>query len=123
MTHPVDRFRAALLVLAGHGHIKQRLTKCYEEYLSDIDDDELPDALRESFADLRQSMHCVAPLNGEGAVCASVRKMSPEDASECASEIVTLYCDLSDMRNDGQTNLPLGEDQPKRIPPFLIKSV
>jgi len=123
MTHPVDRFRAALLVLAGHGHIKQRLTKCYEEYLSGIDDDDLPIALKQTFADLRQCMQSVTPLNGESAVCASVRKMSPEDASECAGEIVMLFGDLCRMRDDGQAKLPLGEDQPARVPPFLIKSV
>lgn len=123
MTQPVDRFRAAMLVLAGNGRIKQRLTKCYEEYLSDIDDDELPIALKQDFADLRQSMQSVAPLNGESAVCASVRKMSPRDASQCAGEIVMLFDELSRMRDEGQVSLPLGEDQPARVPPFLIKSV
>ena len=49
MTQPVDRFRAALLVLAGHGHIKQRLTKAYEEHLNEIDEDELPIALKQTF--------------------------------------------------------------------------
>ena len=95
MTHPVDRFRAALLVLAGHGHIKQRLTKCYEEHLNNIDEDDLPIALKQTFADLRQCMHGVVPLNGESAVCASVRKMSPEDASECASDVVAIFGELS----------------------------
>jgi flagellar motor switch protein FliG len=123
MTHPVDRFRAALLVLAGHGHIKQRLTKCFEEHLNNIDEDDLPIALKQTFADLRQNMQNVAPLNGESAVCASVRKMSPEDASDCAGEIVTMFSELCRLRDDGQTSLPLGEDQPVRVPPFLIKSV
>ena len=123
MTQPVDRFRAALLVLAGNGRIKQRLTKCYEEYLSDIDDDELPIALKQTFADLRQSMQSVAPLNGESAVRASVRKMSPRDASERASEIVMLFGELTRMRDEDHANLPIVEDQPARVPPFLIKSV
>ena len=123
MTHAVDRFRAALQVLAGHGHIKQRLTKCYEDYLSSIDEDELPITLKQTFADLRQSMQSVAPLKGESAVCASVRKMSPDDASECAGEIVELFYELCRVRDDGQASLPLGDDQPARVPPFLIKSV
>lgn len=123
MTQPVDRFRAAMLVLAGNGRIKQRLTKCYEEYLSGIDDDELPIALKQNFADLRQSMQSVAPLNGESPACASVRKMSSRDASECASEIVMLYGELSRLRDNGDVTLPLGEDKPARVPPFLIKSV
>ena len=81
MTNHVDRFHAALTILAGHGHIKQRLMKAYEDYLDDIDEEELPIATKQAFADLRRSVHCVSPLNGESAVCASVRKMSPEDAS------------------------------------------
>ena len=123
MTQPVDRFRAALLVLAGNGRIKQRLTKCYEDYLGDIDDDELPIALKQNFADLRQNMQSVAPLNGESAVCASVRKMSPRDANECASEIVMLFGELCRLRDDAQAGLPPGRDQATRVPPFLIKSV
>ena len=123
MTQPVDRFRAALLVLAGHGHIKQRLTKAYEEHLNEIDEDELPIALKQTFADLRLCMQRVAPLNGESATCASVRKMSPNDASECAAEIVALFGQLCRLRDDGQVGLPLGENQPARVPPFLIKSV
>ena len=76
MTNHVERFHAALTVLAGHGHIKQRLIKAYEENLVDINDDELPITLKQPFADLRLQMHSVSPLNGEGPICASVRKMS-----------------------------------------------
>jgi hypothetical protein len=123
MTRPVDRFYAALTVLAAHGHIKQRLTKAYEEHLLDIDEDDLPISQKQSFADLRHSMQSVTPLKGESAVCASVRKMSPETASDCAAEIVTMFSELARLRDDGQTNLPLGEDTPTRVPPFLIKSV
>jgi len=123
MTRPVDRFYAALTVLAAHGHIKQRLTKAYEEHLLDIDEDDLPISLKQSFADLRHSMQSVTPLQGESAICASVRKMSPETASDCAAEIVTMFSELARLRDDGQTNLPLGEDTPTRVPPFLIKSV
>lgn len=123
MTYPVDRFRAALLVLAGHGHIKQRLTKAYEAHLNEIDEDELPIALKQAFVDLRQCMQRVAPLNGESTICASVRKMSPDDASECAAEIVALFGQLCRLRDDGQVGRPLGDDQTARVPPFLIKSV
>ncbi len=123
MTRPVDRFHAALTVLAAHGHIKQRLTNAYEEHLHDLDEDDLPISLKQSFADLRHSMQSVTPLKGESAICASVRKMSRENASECAAEIVTMFSELARRRDDGQTNLPLGEDTPARVPPFLVKSV
>ena len=123
MTNHVERFYAALTVLAGHGHIKQRLINAYEEHLDGIDEDDLPIAMQQAFADLRQSMHRVTPLHGESAVCASVRKMSPQDASECASHVVALFSELSRLGEDTPVALPLNEGEPLRVPPFLIKSV
>ena len=123
MKNHVDRFQAALTVLAGHGHIKQRLIKAYEENLDDIDEDELPIAMKQAFADLRRSMHGVMPLRGESAVCASVRKMSPQDASECASHVVALFGELSRLRDSSPIGLSINEGEAPRVPPFLIKSV
>lgn len=123
MTNHVDRFQAALTVLAGHGHIKQRLIKAYEEHLDDIDEDELPIAMKQAFADLRLSMHRVTPLKGESQVCASVRKMSPEDASECASQVVALFGELSILRDDLPAGLPRSDEDSPRVPPFLVKSI
>ncbi|MBT8102321.1 MAG: hypothetical protein KJO95_05085 [Gammaproteobacteria bacterium] len=122
MTNHVDRFYGALTVLVGHGHIKQRLIKAYEEHLNDIDEDELPIAMKQPFTDLRQSMHRVTPLKGESPVCASVRKMSPQDASECAAQVVALFGELSRLRDDAAAALPRGNDEKVRVPPFLIKS-
>ena len=123
MTDHVLRFQAALTVLAGHGHIKQRLIRAYEENLDGIDADELPVATKQAFADFRQSMHRVTPLHGESAVCASVRKMSPEDASECASQVVALFGELARQRQDDPAALPIDDGEPPRVPPFLVKSV
>jgi len=123
MTDHLDRFHAALTVLAGHGHIKQRLIKAYEEYLVEIHEDELPIAMKQSFVDLRLEMHRVTPLNGEGPICASVRKMSLNEASECAGRIVTLYGEIAGSRDDLQTSLPLNDGDEVHVPPFLIKSV
>jgi len=123
MTDHLDRFHAALTVLAGHGHIKQRLIKAYEEYLVEIHEDELPIAMKQSFVDLRAEMHRVSPLNGEGPICASVRKMSLNEASECAGQIVTLYGEMARLRDEPQTSLPLNDGEEVRVPPFLVKSV
>ena len=123
MTNHVDRFHAALTVLAGHGHIKQRLMRAYEDHLVEIPEDELPIAMRQGFADLRREMHCVSPANGEGPICASVRKMSVQEASEAATTIVTLFRDVVRMADDTQTDLPLTDADETRVPPFLIKSV
>ena len=123
MTDHLDRFHTALTVLAGHGHIKQRLIKAFEDNLVDIHEDELPIAMRQPFADLRHEMHRVTPLNGEGPICASVRKMSLDEASEIAGRIVSLYGEVARRRDDLQTSLPLTEADEMRVPPFLVKSV
>jgi len=123
MTDHLDRFHAALTVLAGHGHIKQRLIRAFEDNLVDIHEDELPIAMRQPFADLRHEMHRVTPLNGEGPICASVRKMSLDEASEIAGRIVSLYGEVARRRDDLQTSLPLTEADEMRVPPFLVKSV
>jgi hypothetical protein len=123
MTDHVDRFHAALLVLAGHGHVKQRLIKAFEDHLAEIHEDELPIAVKQSFADLRSEMQRVAPLNGEGPICASVRKMSLQEASECAGRIVSLYGEISRYGDDGQSRIPLGDEDEVRVPPFLVKTI
>lgn len=123
MTNHVDRLQAALTVLAGHGHIKQRLMKAYEENLADVHEDELPIALKQAFADLRHQMHSITPLNGEGPICASVRKMSTDEASECAVTIVALFRDIMRTDQNIQGSLQLTDADERRVPPFLVKSV
>ena len=123
MTNHVDRFHAALTVLAGHGHIKQRLIKAYENNLVDIHEDELPIALKQLFADVRRQMHSVAPLNGEGPICASVRKMSCDEASDCAASLVILFREIARQQDDTQVSLALGDGDEVRVPPFLVKSI
>ena len=122
MSYHVDRFYAAVSVLAGHGHIKQRLIKAYEDNLGEISEDELPKSARKAFAELRHQMHRVSPLNGEGAICASVRKMSVNEASECAVSVVSLYGELSRLGRGDDKVLPIDAQKPEVVPPFLVKS-
>ncbi len=125
MTDHVSRFHSAISVLAAHGHIKQRLIKAFEENLAAIDEQDLPAALRDAFADLRGQMLRVAPANGEGRVCASVRKMSVEEASECAVAMVSLFEQLLRARSDMEDVLPMSADaasRAKQVPPFLVKA-
>jgi hypothetical protein len=123
MTHHIDRFFAAVSILAGHGNIKQRLITAYEGQLEDIVDDELPIAIHQAFADLRFQLHRVAPLNGEGSICASVRKMSSAEASECALSVVEMFREVSRHGDDSDGILSLSQGSAERVPPFLIKSV
>ncbi len=122
MTNHVDRFHAALTVLAGHGHIKQRLIHAYEDNLVGINEDEMPVAMKQSFTELRSHMHSVVPLNGEGPICASVRKMSCDEASDCAALVVILFREISRLQDDTQASLPLTHGDEARVPPFLVKS-
>jgi hypothetical protein len=123
MSYHVDHFFAAVSVLASHGHIKQRLIKAYEEHLDDIAEDELPTEVRESCIDLQRTMHRVAPLNGEGPICASVRKMSAEEAGDCAVSIVGMYRAMVRYSDSDQADMSLDHENRKAVPPFLIKSV
>lgn len=122
MSYHVDRFYAAVSVLAGHGHIKQRLIRAYEDNLGEISEDELPISVKQTFSDLRHQMHRVSPLNGEGPICASVRKMSVAEASECAVSVVSLYRELSRLSNGDQPVIGLDGQDAEVVPPFLVKS-
>ena len=122
MLNHVDRFHAAVSVLAGHGNVKQRLMKAYEEHLDGISDEDMPVALKQEFADLRTVMYRVAPLNGEGPVCASVRKMSVEEASEYAVSVVSLYHEIMRSSDDADEALPLEDQELRPVPTFLVKS-
>jgi len=123
MTNHVERLHAALTVLAGHGHIKQRLIKAYEDNLVGIDEDELPIAVKKSFTDLRRQMYFVTPLNGEDPICASVRKMSPVEAGDCAIAILSVYREMLRDGGDDSSEMQLGNENRKAVPPFLVKTV
>lgn len=122
MSHHLDRFFAAVSVLAGHGHIKQRLIRAYEDNLADISEDELPASVRRDFVELKQQMYRVSPLNGEGPICASVRKMSIDEAAQCAVAVVGLYSEIAGLSESAPHALPLDSDERVGVPPFLVKS-
>jgi hypothetical protein len=119
----VNRFYAAVSVLAGHGHIKQRLVKAYEENLAVIEDEDLPIAVKQSFADLRHMMsRADSVVKREGRICASVRKMSVEEADECAHKIIDLYRDMIRHTDNPQKLLPMQIGEQPAVPPVLVKS-
>jgi len=122
MSNHVDRFYAAVTAVAGHGNIKQRLISAYEEHLAIIDDQELPLSVREDFAGLRCSMTGVEPLNGEGRIRATVRKMSVFEADACAHKMVDIYARLLRLGRRAEADVPLNIGEPSAIPPFLVKS-
>ncbi len=121
MTPLIKHFHAAVLALVGHEPIKQRLVSAYTDHLSTVREDELPRRLVERFADLRRRLHTVTPLNGEGPVRASVRKMSGPEASDCAGIIVDLYGELSRQAADEPLHLVRAPEL-ESVPDLLLKS-
>ena len=121
MQYHVDRFYAALEILAGDGNIKQRLICAYRDNLDDLDEDDMPQPVQAAFAALRERLHRVTPLNGEGAVCATVRKMSSDEASRCAVSLLSLYREITVLRGVRTSDVvSLGGEAPE---PFIVKSV
>ncbi|NIV18777.1 MAG: hypothetical protein GWN47_10340, partial [Woeseiaceae bacterium] len=122
MSNHVKKFYTAVSVLAGHGHIKQRLIKAFEDNLAHIEDDTMPSALRESFLDLNHLMNQVEPLNGEGPICASVRKMSIDEADQCAQRILDLYSDMVRVSLDAGQPIPLKVEDRQVATPVLVNT-
>ncbi len=71
--------------------IKQRLMSAYRRHLLPLPVEQLPAEVRESFDQVLRSLSGVAPLRGEDAVAASVRKMSLQEADDCATLIVEIF--------------------------------
>ena len=121
MSNHVDRFYAAVTALVSHDNIKQRLVRAFEIHLAEIDDDEMPTALRQEFTDLRHAMSGVEPLNGEGRIRATVRKMSMVEADRCAAMMLGIYAKLVRLSDELEELIPPADDQPV-VPPFLVKT-
>lgn len=121
MSNHVERFYAALAVLASHGDIKQRLISAFEDHLGAVELDELPVAVKERFADMKSLMTGVEPLNGEGHVRATVRKMSVPEADHCARLMIDLYADMLRFGEEIKTAIKKKEERTV-LPPFLVKS-
>ena len=81
----------ATLELVRSTPIKQRLVASYRRHLVAISAEQLPGEVRESFAQVMESLSGVQPLKGEDAVAASVRKMSIQEADDCAALIVEIF--------------------------------
>jgi hypothetical protein len=81
----------ATLELVRSTPIKQRLISAYRRHLALLPEDQLPGEVRESFAHMMRCLRGVKPLRGEDAVAASVRKMSNQEADDCATLIVEIF--------------------------------
>jgi len=92
-----ERFRDAVVVLAGSGPVKQRLTDAYQEHLCAVAPDDLPRELRAPYAAVVTAMQSVPRIGSLDAVPASVRKMSEADAARHAQAIVRVFAGMNDV--------------------------
>ncbi len=81
----------ATLELVRSTPIKQRLVCAYRRHLASLPTEDIPLEAREPYGQLMRSLCGVQPLRGEDAVAASVRKMSNQEADECAAQIVEIF--------------------------------
>jgi hypothetical protein len=91
-----EQFRDAVVVLAGGGPVKQRLTEAYLGHLRDLDPEDLPRDLRGPYATLVAALQSSQRTGSLDAISASVRKMSEADAARHSQAIVHMFASLQE---------------------------
>jgi len=86
-----ESFHSATLELVRSTPIKQRLIAAYRRHLATLEEEQLPVEVRATFSQIMRCLRGVKPLRGEDAVAASVRKMSIQEADECAALMVEVF--------------------------------
>jgi len=127
MINAWECFHFATLELVRSTPIKQRLVCAYRRYLGSLSADEVPTEVREPYGQVMRSLCGVKPLRGEDAVAASVRKMSNQEADECAAQIVEIFglmckSQHTTMRTSTVVQLHPLERAEERSVPALIAS-
>ena len=105
MVKPLENLHCATLELVRSTSIKQRLISA-ARHLTPLAEDQLPSESRGSFTQLMRSLAGVKPQRGEDAVVASVRKMSNQQADDCAALIVEIFgalCRIDSLAQRSQT--------------------
>ena len=89
-----DCLHFATIELVRSTPIKQRIVSAYRQYLALMPEEQLPPDTRDAYARIMRSLRGVQPLRGEDEVTASVRKMSGQEADDCATLIVGMFAQL-----------------------------
>jgi hypothetical protein len=98
-----EQLEAAVIALASHGALKDRLATAYSNHLADLDMQELPLETQQDFTEFSKAMHGARALPGDNVVRASVRKFSNEEAQRYAALIVRIYGLEMQNQNQGST--------------------
>ena len=91
MAGALESLHFATLELVRSTPIKQRLVSAYRRHLISISPEDLPAEIRDSFRQIMKALQGVSPQPGENPVVASVRKMSLQEAEECAASVVEMF--------------------------------
>jgi len=92
-----ERFRDAVVVLAGSGPLKQRLADACLKHLGGIELDALPREVRGDFAELNAALQSGSRTGRLSPVAACVLKMSEAEAARHAERIVTIFAGLHEQ--------------------------
>jgi hypothetical protein len=118
-----DRFRDAVLVLAGGGPVKQRLTDAFQTHLRNLDPEDLPRDLRGPYSTLVTALQSGQRVGTLDAISASVRKMSEAEAARHAQSIVHMFAGLQEPAAANRPAVlravPSADDE---IPAFLNRA-
>lgn len=87
----LEHLEASVVLLVGHGSLKDRLAQVFREHLDQVDGAELPEDLQGEFQEMTRAMHCARALPGDSVISASARKLSPGDAERYANLIVRMW--------------------------------
>jgi hypothetical protein len=117
-----QKFRAAALLLARSGTVKERLYAAYRHQLCDLDVDTLPNEVRDDFCALMRALTRERPLRGEDAAVATIRKLSASEADHCATLLIEIFARMSNLNMlDDVTVVPSGASA-QVIPLFAAES-
>ena len=92
-----EHFCEAVVVLAGPGSVKQRLTDAYARHLANVEADELPRDVRTSFAAFVEALKTSPRAGGLSSAAASILKMSEAEAGRHAGEVVRMFAGLKEQ--------------------------
>jgi hypothetical protein len=122
-----QQLEAAALTLARSGPIKDRLADAYRNHLSLVSPEDLPEGLRAEFRACHDALTREAPLRGEDAVRATVRKLSSQQADELACSVVRLFAAMvregARAEVAGNSELIMSATAAANARPKILKSV
>jgi len=119
-----DRFREAVLVLAGSGPVKQRLGDAFQAHLATLRPEDLPREARERFTALQASLRSCRRTGSLDSISASVLKLSEHEAASLARSVVDIFVTVSDVAAPGATRAgpALHAVTDDEIPAFLNRA-